>query len=113
MLESIMANLFDLIFSIFPILFIVFIIVFSVKKKLPKPEVPRRSEAGMQSRPGKPAKTVSSDGHVIDPKNDPTCAKYGHVHEEVKHRYIVHEEPVQGYVNLNGKLISLKEAAKY
>ena len=112
MLESIIANLFEFIFSIFPVLFVVFLIVFSVKKSLPKRENSQRS-GRVKPRPVKPSKTVSSDGHVIDPENDPTCAKYGHVHEEVKHRYIVHDEPVEGYVNLNGKLISLKEAAKY
>ncbi len=57
--------------------------------------------------------TVSSDGHQIPPDMDPTCAKYGHVHEETGHRYIVHEEPEQGYVILNGKKISLKDAARY
>ncbi len=61
----------------------------------------------------RPQKTVASDGHVLQGKNDPTCARYGHVHPEAQNRYIVHDEPKEGYVNLNGKLMTLKEAAKY
>lgn len=48
-------------------------------------------------------KTVSDDGHTIERKNDITCnTKYNHNHPEER-RYIVHEEPTQGYVILNGK----------
>ena len=113
MLESIIENLFEFIV---PVFFVFLLIILSIKGKQKKPDVFRHAPANVPVKPlkpMKPAKTVSSDGHVIDPKNDPTCAKYGHVHEETKHRYIVHDEPVEGYVNLNGKLITLQEAAKY
>ncbi len=50
------------------------------------------------------SKTISDDGHRIPKKQDITCyGEYGHDHpEDVQPRYIVHEEPVEGYVILNG-----------
>ena len=93
-----LTNIMDMLFTLLPI-FVVLILIMTLKK----------SRINSAKKP----KTVSSDGHVIKPKDDPTCAKYGHIHEETKHRYVVHDEPVEGYVNLNGKLMSLKEAAKY
>ncbi|MCR5627984.1 MAG: hypothetical protein K6F99_11730 [Lachnospiraceae bacterium] len=57
--------------------------------------------------------TFSSDGHRIDKDEDPTCAKYGHVHENVPERYIVHDEVPEGYCILNGKKVKLKEAKDY
>ena len=49
---------------------------------------------------------VSSDGHEVPPSQDLTCDRYGHSHEESSpefgRRYIVHEEPEDGYVILNG-----------
>ena len=51
----------------------------------------------------KPPITFSSDGHAIPRKDDFTCeTKYGHDHGPSEARYIVHEEPQQGYVILNG-----------
>ena len=48
------------------------------------------------------SKTISDDGHRIPKKQDITCyGEYGHDHpEDVQPRYIVHEEPVEGYVIL-------------
>ena len=46
----------------------------------------------------------SDDGHLVSPQQDLTCdTQYGHRHgtSETK-RYIVHEDPPQGYVVLNG-----------
>ena len=59
-------------------------------------------------------RTVSSDGHVVPKKDDFTCeGKEGHYHEpqseEFGQRYIVHEEPENGYVVLNGKMIRLED----
>ena len=105
-----LSELEELFFSIFPFVFVFIIIMIALKSKRTNADRSRQSRPKM---PIKPAKTVSSDGHMIEPENDPTCAKYGHMHEEVKHRYVVHDEPVEGYVNLNGKLMTLKEAAKY
>lgn len=45
---------------------------------------------------------ISSDGHRIPPSKDITCAAYGHTHPESAPRYIVHEDPENGYVILNG-----------
>lgn len=49
---------------------------------------------------------VSSDGHKVPFSEDLTCtAKDGHHHTESSEfgsRYIVHNEPEQGYVVLNG-----------
>ncbi|MBR4164434.1 MAG: hypothetical protein IKR11_12995 [Solobacterium sp.] len=48
----------------------------------------------------------SSDGHIVPQNQDLTCeTKCGHNHgtdSERQPRYIVHEEPQQGYVILNG-----------
>ena len=48
--------------------------------------------------------TVSSDGHSVPDDQDLTCsARYGHSHgaPDVP-RYIVHEDPPEGWVVLNG-----------
>lgn len=49
---------------------------------------------------------ISSDGHKVPLNEDLTCTvKDGHHHEESNEfgsRYIVHNEPEQGYVVLNG-----------
>ena len=48
-------------------------------------------------------RTISSDGHAVSRKNDLTCeTKYGHDHGDAQPRYIVHEDPDEGYVILNG-----------
>ena len=54
--------------------------------------------------------TVSNDGHVVPANEDLTCETvYGHDHGDRQPRYIVHEEPVEGYVVLNGIKRSLEE----
>ncbi len=63
---------------------------------------------------GKKRKTVSSDGHTIPKSRDITCeGQYGHRHEGMEERYIVHEEPTEGYCILNGKKVALKDCWKY
>ena len=61
--------------------------------------------------------TLSSDGHIVPANQDLTCENdYGHNHgKPVPERYIVHEDDNLGdrWIILNGKKISLKEAAKY
>ena len=65
----------------------------------------------------RPRRTVSSDGHVVPPSEDLTvdtgASHYSrhkeHAEEEFGRRYIVHNEPVQGYVILNGVMRSLEE----
>lgn len=93
-------DIMEFIFTLVPLAFII-AVIYAVNNKT------------KNKRGNRKPQTVSSDSHVIKPEDDPTCAKYGHVHDEIKHRYIVHDEPVEGYVNLNGRLMTLKEAAKY
>lgn len=59
------------------------------------------------------AHTISDDGHVVPPGQDLTCEnQYGHQHAPVpgtERRYIVHEDPEEGYVILNGVKRKLKD----
>ena len=61
--------------------------------------------------------TMSSDGHIVPADQDLTCEnEYGHNHgKSLPERYVVHEDDDLGdrWIILNGKKISLKEAAKY
>ncbi|MBR3346395.1 MAG: hypothetical protein IKG37_04890 [Solobacterium sp.] len=63
-------------------------------------------------------KTIAADGHVIPKQNDITCeGKEGHVHEPLSSsqqkdygpRYIVHDDPAEGYVVLNGVMRKISE----
>lgn len=56
-------------------------------------------------------RTVAHDGHVIPRENDITCeTAYGHDHGQSEgRRYIVHEDPPEGFVILNGIKRSLEE----
>lgn len=64
-----------------------------------------RRSSRMQSKDNRNL-SRSSDGHIVPRKDDMTCeTKYGHHHTSIdgEHpRYIVHEEPNEGYVILNG-----------
>ena len=57
--------------------------------------------------------TISSDGHVVPASQDLTCESlYGHDHHSVpgtQRRYVVHEDPEEGYVILNGVKRMLKD----
>ena len=56
--------------------------------------------AGNRSR-----RSISDDGHAVPRSQDLTCeTKYGHDHGgiEAQKRYIVHEDPEEGFVVLNG-----------
>lgn len=60
--------------------------------------------------PGK-RQTVSDDGHVVPRREDITCGTaYGHNHPE-QPRYIVHSEPEEGYVILNGVKRKIKDCS--
>ena len=74
-----------------------------------KPSRPPVKKASPVRKP-----TVASDGHRIPNHKDPTCeGQYGHIHEDMGPRYIVHEEPTTGYCILNGKKVALKDCWKY
>ena len=59
--------------------------------------------------------TIAHDGHVIPRENDITCeSTYGHNHAYAVSmgetpRYIVHEDPDDGYVVLNGVLRRIED----
>ena len=55
--------------------------------------------------------TISSDGHRVPKSQDLTCdTKHAHKHEAPElPRYIVHEEPEEGYVVLNGVKRRIKD----
>ena len=60
--------------------------------------------------------TRASDGHRLGADQDITCRQYGHNHPrsvEPESRYIVHEDPTEGYIVLNGKKMLRTEADKY
>lgn len=58
-------------------------------------------------------RAVSDDGHKVKKKEDLTCnTKYGHDHHTDPHQYIVHEDPEEGYVILNGIKRRLKDCDK-
>ena len=60
-----------------------------------------------------PKPTVASDGHRIPKSKDVTCeGQYGHDPGDRIPRYIVHEEPTEGYCILNGKKVALKDCWK-
>ena len=57
--------------------------------------------------------TVSSDGHRVPKDEDLTCETMGHDHgqtsKEYGPRYIVHNEPDDGEVVLNGVKVRVKD----
>ncbi len=56
-------------------------------------------------------RTMGLDGHFIRREQDLTCeTEYGHDHgTSAEPRYIVHDDPTDGYVILNGVKRSLDE----
>ncbi|MBP3890929.1 MAG: hypothetical protein J6D29_02025 [Solobacterium sp.] len=89
--------------NLIPVLVVLFMIIMTIagtSKKKPQKKV-----------------NISSDGHVVKPSEDLTCeTQYGHEHEtnvnDYGRRYIVHEEPEEGYVVLNGIKRKLEDCAK-
>lgn len=58
----------------------------------------------------------ASDGHILKGVQDITCRQFGHSHpewEEPSTRYIVHDDPEDGYIILNGKKMRITEADQY
>ena len=58
----------------------------------------------------------TSDGHSLSDEQDITCRQFGHNHpawEEPGMRYIVHDDPEEGFIILNGKKMRVTEADKY
>lgn len=58
----------------------------------------------------------STDGHVLRGEQDITCRQFGHRHneeEEPATRFIVHDDPEDGYILLNGKKMRISEADRY
>lgn len=58
----------------------------------------------------------ASDGHILKGIQDITCRQFGHSHpewEEPSMRYMVHDDPEDGYIILNGKKMRITEADQY
>lgn len=58
----------------------------------------------------------STDGHILGKGQDITCRQFGHNHpesEEPSARYIVHDDPEEGYIILNGVKMLRTEADAY
>ncbi len=62
-----------------------------------------------------PGSAQADDGHRLSGVDDISCRQYGHVHPETDDmpRYIPHNDPEDGYIVLNGKMMRLSEADKY
>ena len=74
-----------------------------------------KSSTGFKQN-SKNRKVMSSDGHKVSNEFDRTCeTQFGHNHRteySMDSRYVVHEEPTQGYIVLNGKKYSKNELNK-
>lgn len=54
------------------------------------------------------------DGHILRGDKDITCRQYGHRHEEdAAPRFIVHDDPEDGFIILNGVKMRISEADHY
>ncbi len=69
---------------------------------------------------GQGRERVASDGHTISAQDDISCARFGHDHSHdpvqegfPEAQFIVHNEPQEGYINLNGKILKRSEADEY
>ncbi len=62
-----------------------------------------------------PGATMADDGHRLSGQDDISCRQYGHIHPESDDmpRYVPHNDPEDGYIVLNGKMMLLSEADKY
>lgn len=113
--------------TVLSVMIVIWITVIVLLKRVSgKNSAARRNSSGSGSRrwytekaPGATAfrRTArSSDGNWIRGEQDITCRQYGHNHSgsvEPQSRYIVHEEPTEGYIVLNGKKMLRTEADKY
>ncbi|MCR5675923.1 MAG: hypothetical protein K6G16_09465 [Lachnospiraceae bacterium] len=76
-------------------------------------------KSSITPRPRQGVERTASDGHKIPAADDISCARFGHRHEIPKDPafpdapFIVHEEPLEGYINLNGKILKRSEADEY
>lgn len=71
------------------------------------------SSAAMNNSASQNFNNFSSNGQKIDKSFDYTCeTRYDHTHRpeySMPNRYVVHEQPITGYIVLNGKRYSKKE----
>lgn len=100
------------VFFTFIVIFLVLIVISSAANAA------KRNGAGRNTNM---RRTVSSDGHAVPRREDLTCdTNEGHHHpeesamaKEFGPRYIVHDEPEEGYVILNGVKRKLTDCSKY
>lgn len=107
------------LFSSFWIVFILFLAIIFASAVISAAKGGKNSSAGRKN--AYRHRTISSDGHAVAHNEDLTCeTRQGHVHpetlqleKEYGHRYIVHDEPEEGYVVLNGVKRKLTDCDKY
>ncbi len=96
---------------IFLSIWVLFTVVVSIATSVSSKKNTRNVRSVSPSRNQKVRKgkhvTISSDGHVVPRNQDLTCENLeGHDHRPLGYdqlpRYIVHEDPEQGYIILNG-----------
>ncbi len=103
--------------AIFPVVVLVLICLLGFRKKgnVFKPIQHEFTEAAKKG-----VERIASDGHKISAEDDISCARFGHDHSHddkqtifPESQFIVHNEPQQGYINLNGKILKRSEADEY
>lgn len=70
----------------------------------------------VQGSAGRKRPAKASDGHILKGVQDITCRQFGHNHpewEEPESRYIVHDDPEDGFIILNGRKMRITEADQY
>ena len=103
--------------ALFPVAILVLIIVMGYKKK---GGAFRPIQQEFKEAAKKGIERIASDGHKISAEDDISCARFGHDHSHDEKQaifpdkqFIVHNEPQQGYINLNGKILKRSEADEY
>ncbi len=101
--------------SFMSLLIVAIIFLFVIRNK-------KKGKSGWKElfEPRRGVERVASDGHKISAEDDISCAKYGHDHSHDAKlegfpdaQFIVHDEPQEGYINLNGKILKRSEADEY
>ena len=101
----------------FPVIVTILLSLYAIRKTKEKGKTGIRefTDAAKQG-----IERIASDGHKISAKDDISCARYGHDHSHDTRQdgfpdaqFIVHDEPEEGYINLNGKILKRSEADEY
>lgn len=94
--------------------FLVYLLIFAVYLVITLRRKKGKSGKESQGRLSRRTPARASDGHILRGKNDITCRQFGHHHEEDSApRYIVHDDPEDGFIILNGVKMRISEADQY